>query len=58
MPPRVTPTSVLVHGGDETCVEVNGSQLEKKGCMDHRGGHTHLSANVTILQIQCLKKVA
>lgn len=51
MPPRVTPTSVVVHGAGETCVEVNGPQAEEERICGPEGGHTHLSVNGTILQM-------
>lgn len=40
-PPRVTPTSVVMHGVGETCVEVNGPQVEEERMCGPEGG-SHL----------------
>lgn len=64
MSPRVTSTSVVVHGVGETCVEVNGPQVEEERMCGLGGGRVshpslcqcHHTVNI-MSKKSCLKGV-
>lgn len=58
MPPRVTPTSVAVHGVGETCVEMNGPQVEEERmCGPEGGSHPPLCQFHQTVNMMCKKNL-